>query len=222
MFKVTDSVGKMATSLPTAATTLYNYGIDYCCGGGKTLEEACEKRGVDPQEILDEILAASNDSPEFINWDERTPQELVRHLVEAFHKPHREALPELLFLANKVETVHADKHDCPRGLTKYLQNLHETLEAHMKKEEEILFPLIESEKWGDIGEPIESLTKEHTEYGIDIDLLRGLIDNYRLPPEACNTWTVLYQGLEKMEKDIKNHISLENNILFPKVLAQKS
>ncbi len=135
-----------------------------------------------------------------------------------FHAGHRQELPRLLAMAAKVEHVHADKPDCPRGLAAHLQAMTGRLEQHMQKEETVLFPMLMAGAAARAVAPIQVLTAEHEEHGRDLARLRTLAHAFVPPPGACGTWRALYLGLAEFERAIMEHIHLENHVLFPGAL----
>ena len=121
-------------------------------------------------------------------------------------------------MATKIEAVHADKPACPRGLAATLTRIETELEDHMQKEEQVLFPLIRTGRGSQAATPIGVLESEHRDHGRNLERLRELTDGYTIPAEACNTWHALYLGLDQLERDLMQHIHLENNVLFPRSL----
>lgn len=136
-----------------------------------------------------------------------------------YHDRHREQLPELILQATKVERVHADKPSVPKGLTKYLTMLHEELSSHMMKEEQILFPMIKQGMGSQAMGPISVMESEHDEAGELLEVIKHTTNNVTPPPEACTTWKAMYNGINELIDDLMEHISLENNVLFPRALA---
>ncbi|TAT64799.1 iron-sulfur cluster repair protein YtfE, partial [Enterobacter cloacae] len=141
------------------------------------------------------------------------------HIIVRYHDRHREQLPELILQATKVERVHADKPSVPRGLAKYLTMLHEELTSHMMKEEQILFPMIKQGMGSQAMGPISVMESEHDDAGELLEVIKHTTNNVTPPPEACTTWKAMYNGINEMIDDLMEHISLENNVLFPRALA---
>ncbi|MFY0526854.1 iron-sulfur cluster repair di-iron protein [Archangium gephyra] len=214
----TTTVGELAASRPSSTRVFSRRGIDFCCGGGKTLEEACRRRGLDPQEVLREIQQElERGAGEPVAWTERSQAELIQHIVAHYHEPLREELRRLHGMALKVLRVHGEKD--PERLSQLADTfvlLKDELEPHMEKEERILFPWILSGRPVPQGGPIERMMFEHEQAGQLLVRLRELTGNYEVPPGACNTWRALWNGLEALERELHEHIHLENNILFPR------
>jgi regulator of cell morphogenesis and NO signaling len=217
------TLGELAATVPTAAKVFYRYGLDYCCGGRQSLAEACKESGLDATEILAAIRA--DEAPLEVpadassGWMDRPLEELVQHIIERYHVPLREELPRLLALARRVEEVHAGKSACPVGLAKLLEGMRPFVEAHLRKEEEILFPLILSAHRRRAAMPIQVMLEEHDGHGAALREIRVLTGDLKIPEGACATWRELYRALGQLEVELMEHIHLENNVLFPRALA---
>nr|VXZ89456.1 Regulator of cell morphogenesis and NO signaling [Klebsiella pneumoniae] len=154
------------------------------------------------------------------DWRAAPLAEIIDHIIVRYHDRHREQLPELILQATKVERVHADKPNVPKGLTKYLTMLHQELSSHMMKEEQILFPMIKQE-WAPRPGPISVMESEHDEAGELLEVIKHITHNVTPPPEACTTRKAMYNGINEMIDDLMEHISPENNVLFPRALGGK-
>jgi regulator of cell morphogenesis and NO signaling len=214
------AVGSVATQHPLTTRVFARHGIDFCCGGGKPLAEACTARGVDTETVLAEIEAEiEGRAAEETRWDERPMAELIDHIITTFHLPLREELPRLEAMARKVYDVHGDKDpERLRGILETIVALKKELLLHMQKEEEILFPMITAGQGRMAMGPVSVMEAEHAEAGDMLRRFSELTDHYVPPAEACNTWRALWAGLEDLETAMHVHIHLENNILFPRAL----
>ncbi len=209
-------VGEIAAHHPLATRVFARHGIDFCCGGGVPLAEACARRGVAAEAVVGEIetlIAGAPSTPE--PWLDAPLGELVGHIVARFHGPLREELPRLEAMARKVARVHAERD--PEGRLPRIEAtvtaLRGELEDHMTREEEVLFPALLS---GGAQLPFEVFEEEHAAAGADLARLRELTGDYVPPADACNTWRALWAGLEDLEAVMHEHVHLENNILFPR------
>jgi regulator of cell morphogenesis and NO signaling len=210
------TLADLATTHAAASRVFHHHGLDFCCGGQESLASACERRGIDLALVLAELeLELVQD---FTRWDEAPLPALIDHLLERFHEPHRAELPRLIAMAEKVESVHSDKPACPRGLATFLRQVEGELEDHMQKEEHVLFPLIRSGRGRMASMPVQVLETEHRDHARNLERLREMTASYTAPSEACNTWRALYLGLAELERDLMQHIHLENNVLFPRAL----
>ncbi|WP_276640583.1 iron-sulfur cluster repair protein YtfE [Siccibacter turicensis] len=212
------SLGELALSIPRASALFRQYDLDFCCGGKQTLLKAATRQNLD-LEAIEAGLAALATVPLEKDWRSASLPEIIDHIIVRYHDRHREQLPELILQAGKVERVHANKETVPRGLTKYLTMLYEELTSHMMKEERILFPMIKQGMGSQAGGPVSVMESEHDEAGELIEVIKHTTNNVTPPEDACTTWRVLYIGINEMIDDLMNHISLENNVLFPRALA---
>lgn len=213
------TLGELVTALPATAKILHQYGLDFCCGGNRTLVEACEAEHVDTQAVLRALANADTEADESVNWAQRPIKDLIQHILKQYHEPLRMELPRLIDLAQKVVQAHADKPDCPKGLANLLSTIQEAVESHLGKEEKILFPLILTGRAQTAYMPAQVMMEEHEDHGRNLRRIRGLTNDLTLPDHACVSWGELYRSLAALEADLMEHIHLENNILFPRALA---
>lgn len=212
------TVGRLASTLSGASRVFHRHGLDFCCGGHVSLAEACASAALDVDSVISEIRDEASKAGSFERWDERPLPEVIDHILERFHEPHRQELPRLLAMAQKIEDVHGEKGTCPRGLAEHLQRMSEEMELHMQKEEQVLFPLLRGGRGRMAAMPIQVMEQEHQDHGKNLERLRELTTDYTPPPEACGTWKALYLGLAELERELMEHIHTENNILFPRAL----
>jgi regulator of cell morphogenesis and NO signaling len=229
----TTTLAELAATSLGAVRILENLGLDYCCGGKQSLDQACRTKGIDAGRVLDEIAGASQPAAGGADWRTAPLQELARHILRTHHEYLKLNLPAIGQRLQKVVSVHGAKDPdvLPRMLTVYA-GLREELESHLHKEEAILFPFIEEYgraeasgaplppvPFGSIANPIRMMEMEHTSAGGALAELRSLTRDYTLPEYACATVQALYAGLRDLESDLHVHIHLENNILFPRAVA---
>ena len=216
------TVGTVATQHPLATRVFARHGIDFCCGGGKPLADACATRSLDLDQVIAEIEREIEASPESeVRWDEQPIGDLIDHILSTFHDPLHSELPRLEEMARKVVHVHGDKD--PERLQAMLDTflaVRADIEQHMPKEEEILFPMIKRGGGALAGGPMQVMEMEHDQLGALLRRLRELTNDYRPPEGACNTWRALWAGLEAFERDTHKHIHLENNVLHPRARLQ--
>jgi len=217
--KSTTTLADLATTHPSASRVFHRYGLDFCCGGRRPLADVCHERGLDQAAILDAIDRESATEGAGQRWDEAPIPDLVAFIVSRYHERLREELPQLIALASKVETKHAEKASCPRGLGQHLTNVHENVLMHLSKEEKVLFPLILDGVGRMAAGPIRVMEQEHDDHREGLLRTRVLTDDLTPPGEACTSWRALYLRLDALEADLMEHIHLENNVLFPRVLG---
>ena len=145
--------------------------------------------------------------------------ELVDFIESHYHRRLREELPELVALALKVESRHAEKASCPRGLRAHLEGVHQAVLEHLAKEEQVLFPMIRGGRGRMAAGPIDVMESEHVDHAENLQQIRRLTAELTAPEEACPTWRALYLRLGELERELMEHIHLENNVLFRRVLA---
>ncbi|WP_118812408.1 iron-sulfur cluster repair protein YtfE [Haemophilus influenzae] len=216
-------LSELAVSIPGATKIFREYDLDFCCGGSVLLEVAAQQKNLNLAEIekrltdLQQSKAENNDK----DWTSASYAEMIDHIITRFHNRHREQLPELITLAEKVENVHADRDDYPIGVTAQLEKIYAELSQHLMKEEQILFPMIKMGNYAMASMPIRVMEMEHDEAGQDVEVIKSLTNNCTLPADACFSWKALYSGINEFIDDLMHHIHLENNILFPRVLNEK-
>ncbi|MCG7198638.1 hemerythrin domain-containing protein [Marinobacter pelagius] len=149
--------------------------------------------------------------------EEATNEELVEHILNRYHDTHRDQLPELIRLAQRVERVHSGHPECPTGLSAHLEAMQAELEGHMAKEEQILFPMIVRGIAGMAQGPISVMRSEHDDHAVALARLNELTNEQQLPEDACNTWYKLYEEIRQFRQDLQDHIAMENTVLFARI-----
>lgn len=219
------AVGELVAERPGRSRIFESLGIDFCCQGGRTLREACERRGVPVGTIVVRLESelADRDAPQD-NPADLPPALLTRHIVEVHHGFLRRELPRLRAMSEKVAQVHGGRTPSLVGMRSVFAGLQAELEGHMMKEEQILFPMIEALASGEpplmpLDCPINQMVHEHDIAGEALAKLRDLSGGFHPPPDACNTCRALFSGLKELEEDLHRHIHLENSVLFPAAQA---
>lgn len=213
-----NSLAEWVTTFPVASNIFQKYNLDFCCGGEQSLRNSCSSVQIAPEVIIQEIEEASLVECDDTNWSELDTNEMITKILKDFHEKHRADLKMLIPLAEKVERVHYGKNMVPTGLSNFLKHLESELDSHMKKEEQVLFPMILSKNFTMISAPINRMIQEHQHHGQTLEELKVMANNYILPKDACSSWTTLIEGVKNLEFEIKKHIATENNILFPRVI----
>ncbi len=220
------AVGQLVAERPGRARVFEEYGIDYCCGGGKPLAEACRARGLDSSAVLAAIADSDQQPAEAErDWREAGLTELVDHIQETHHVFMKRELPRLGGMMEKVYQAHRERHPELLQLQNVFEQLRAEIELHLMKEERVLFPIIRqmehatsmpSFHCGSVQNPISVMVHEHDQAGAALATMRELTAGYTPPEDACNTYRALLDGLAQMEADLHRHIHKENNILFPR------
>ncbi len=226
----TQKVGEIVADDIRAAHVFKKYGIDFCCGGGIALSDACQRKNVDAEHVLEDLAKALNNAPtETVNFDSWSAAELCDYIEEKHHTFVKEALPMLAAYADKVASVHGHHHSELITMQGLVHELVDELTPHLMKEERILFPhirqaVIDAEHahnlpFGEFEHPVKMMEQEHGLAGDVVKDLRKISNDYFLPEYACNTWRAYFHLLSEFEEDLFIHIHLENNVLHGKARA---
>jgi len=214
------TLADLAVHWAGASRVFQRHDLDYCCRGQQTLAAACRQQRLAVDDVLAELRAELTPVPPATDWTELPQVQLIAHVVEHYHARHRSELPRLLAMAEKVELRHADKPTCPHGLAAHLHAMAHDLEQHMQKEENVLFPQLLNGGPMPVQLPIQCLQAEHEEHGRALARMRTLAHAFVPPADACPTWRALYLGLSDLERELMEHIHLENHVLFARALRR--
>ena len=220
------SLGEVVTVYPAVVKKFNDMELDYCCGGSKSLEVALKEKGVDVDKFVEDLNKEFKEfkfeNSQYVDWREKSSEELISHIVETHHGETFRLLKEIDPLMVKVFRVHFS-HD-PELLMKVhslFGKLKCELEEHLLKEENILFPLMikydqakDKEEKKEIEEDIRIIVNEHEAAGDILKELAEVTDDYKVPEWGCISFKLLYDYLHDLEKDLFIHIHKENNILF--------
>lgn len=229
-----EQIGAIVANDFRTAAIFKKYGIDFCCKGGRTIEEASNKKDLDKEKIYEDLesLPQSNGAEiDFTSW----PLDLLADYVEKTHHRYiREKSPILQQFLDKLCKVHGGRHPELFEIKELFEKSVKDLSEHLVKEEQILFPFIrtmveakttnsyfEQPNFGTVENPVNMMMHEHTAEGERFEKISALSDGYTPPADACNTYRVAFQMLEDFENDLHRHIHLENNILFPKSIKME-
>jgi len=224
------TVGQLVTESPGRSRVFETLKIDYCCGGKRPLSEACAKRGLDVQAVLDLLSksdAEADRGKDTVDPDALSLTDLADHIEKEHHAYLRTELPRLDAMTEKVSRVHGKSEPRLADVRQAFCALRDELTTHMVKEERILFPMIReleqakapvSFHCGSIGNPIQQMEAEHEHAGDALVTIRTATDDFQPPEWACNTYRAMVDGLAQLERDLHLHIHKENNVLFPKAL----
>lgn len=228
------TVGDVVAEDYRRADAFRRYGIDFCCGGNRTVRAAAAEKGVDCDALLHALAAAEREPARADHADPRAwePDFLATYIVNVHHRYVRRSLPMLRELTQTVARVHGGTHAATVRIAELTEEVAQELTAHMEKEETVLFPhierLCEARRTGTAaptgapaGAPIEMMEEEHDHAGMLLRQIHTLSDGFTAPAEACTTWRMAYERLEAFEADLHRHVHLENNILFPAALRME-
>jgi regulator of cell morphogenesis and NO signaling len=219
------TVGELVAERPGRSRVFQSFQIDFCCQGGRTLREACERKGVALDAVVEQLEAEQAGPPATGgNPAALPPAGLVEHILGTHHEYLWGELPRLHTMAERVARVHGGHTPSLVEVFNVFCRLAEELAAHMMKEEKILFPaIVELTRGGTepvvLEGPLACMIHEHEVAGAALARLRELSRGFQPPPEACNTYRALFAGLADLEEDLHKHIHLENAVLFPQACA---
>ncbi len=220
------TVAQLVSENIRTADVFKKYGIDFCCGGSKSITEVCREKEIDIEEFAGELSKTEKPKSydeEYVLWDADV---LIDHIIEKHHAYVQEAIPLLIGYADKVAEVHGEHAPETIEIKTLMHAIAEELMLHMHKEEAILFPYIRQlvnakrnaepapvPMFGTVRNPINMMEREHESAGDAFKKMRSLSNDFTPPEWACNTYKALYAKLEEFETDLHVHIHLENNIL---------
>ena len=210
-------VGEVVAEDYRRGSVFKQFGIDFCCGGGRTIEDACARKGVVVEELEAALSAAElprgeDRLPDPRGWD---PGFLADYIVNVHHRYCRDTLPVLLAFAEKVAKAHGKHTPELTDVDVKVRELAGEMDAHMRSEEEEVFPAIRAGEGGSAA--LAQMEEEHEQAGSLMTEIRALTSDFTPPPGACATWRAMYAKLEEFEGDLHRHVHLENNVLFPAV-----
>ena len=235
MLSATKTVRELAVELPSATRVFERLGIDYCCGGGQSLEEACSSAKVKVDDVLRALEAeAAPAAAAPVDWTGASMAKLIDHIVATHHAYVKAEVPRLEQLIAKVVSVHGQHHPELKQVQSDFRTLGAELGMHMMKEEQILFPYIAEMEaaveagraippcvFGTVRNPVQMMVMEHDAAGENLHAMREATDGFRAPADPCVSYTTLYRALAEFEADLHQHIHLENNILFPRAVEME-
>jgi regulator of cell morphogenesis and NO signaling len=229
-------VGELVAEDFRAAGVFHEYGIDFCCGGKRSVADACRERGIDTEAVVSAVTAAcarpDPSAPRFNEWETET---LIGFIVGNHHEYVRRALPLLIAHTRKLAAVHGSRHPELHEVAQLTQTVADEMTSHMAKEERVLFPYIAllaetvrkgqtaaPPPFGSIENPIRMMEEEHETAGAATARIREITGGYAVPQDGCTTYRVCLQELDAFERDLHAHVHLENNLLFPRARALAS
>lgn len=230
----TNTIGELAVAMPASIPVLERLGVDYCCHGDQTIQQACRDAGVTAEELLRLIESEKSPSDER-TWSEEPLSELIEFIVSTHHAYTRRAVETICMLGEKVRDRHGAAHPEVVALERLIREIEKDVIPHMLKEEQILFPYVQALEsaltsedeppvpfFGTVRNPIRMMMAEHETVAEKLAEVRVITNNYSTPADACTSFRALYTALQELEQDLHRHIHLENNVLFPRSLELES
>lgn len=225
-------VGAVVAANYRAADVFTKYGIDYCCGGQISVGQACAEKGLDPAALMDEVAQAAAQGGPVAAYNQWGLDFLADYIVNQHHAYTKTMIPRLAAMMEAVIAAHAESHPELYAIDASWQAVSGELIMHMQKEELMLFPYIKRlvrssqeggplprPKFGSAAELIELMEDEHQSTGDQLAAIEQGSGGFTPPEDACPTFQALYRYLEEFQAQTKEHVHLENNILFPKAIA---
>ena len=218
------TVAELVTEMPGRARVFERLGVDYCCGGGRSLASSCIEKHLELELVLAELAGAGDDVEEpGRDWRSAQLGELCDHIVGTHHRYLRDELPLLGELVGKVARAHGGGHPELFEVEQVFVALADELQGHMLVEEDVVFPSCRTLEEGHpelvaLAGPVRAMELDHRETGTALENLRRLTGDYEPPAGACNSYRAMLERLERLERDVHRHIHEEENILFPRAL----
>ena len=213
-------VAEIVTDIPLSADIFRKYGIDFCCGGNISINEAVKNKKVDAETLIDEINELPNHNQGNINVKYLDAASLIQYIQSRYHETIREEFKNLSPYVTKIAKVHGPNHPFLIQLQDLYRQYLDGMLEHMAQEDEHDFPalikLSHGEQVDHSSDIIQSLVDDHTQTGQLLEDMRELTNQYQPPSEACQTWRLVYHRLENLERETHEHVHLENHVLFNK------
>ena len=215
----------VAHDLRTAAV-FSRYGIDFCCGGRRTIENACIGAHLDPDRVVADLRAVTVQASSAHDVTAWPAGRLIDRIVTRHHAYVRAQVPVISAYLAQLLAKHGDTHPELARLAAIFADVSQELALHMTHEEQVLFPAMAwlSERHGRaasrrlddlLQQPLAALEDEHEWAARQLALMRTLAHGYQVPEGGCATWRACYVALDDFELDLHEHAHLENHVLFP-------
>ena len=232
LVKKDNKIGEIVAKNFHTARIFENLGLDFCCGGKKTINDACNEIGLNPENVINELTKVNDKSAALQHFEKWDSDFLIDYIVNNHHAYVVNAVSTIEHHLQKVVLAHGERHPEIVSINGIFEDLKEELLNHMQKEEKVLFPYIKKMNiaiknslemryppFGTVENPLRMMESEHESAGKMMTAINHLSGCYTPPKNACGTFKVLYQELKEFEQDLHVHVHLENNILFPKAIA---
>lgn len=225
------TLAQIVTENYRTAAVFEHFRLDFCCKGKRSLQQACEEKNLDLQEVvsqLEHVFVKNNRSAE--NFLQLSLTDLTDYIISYHHQYVRNEMPLIMQYLKKIAARHGGNHPELQRVAELFTGLKQELEMHLVKEEQVLFPRIRQTETLAKDEPgphtnhtfldapIHVMEHEHDDAGAIMTAIRTLTNDYALPDDACTTYKLCFASLQSFEADLHHHVHLENNVLFPKAM----
>jgi len=220
------TIGDIVRADFRSAAVFQEFGIDFCCGGRRTIADAC--RSIDEDLVLTAVERACEGPASSARFDTWSPEQLIGHIVANHHAYVRRVIPSLIVFTQKLAVVHGSRHPELAEIARITEDVAAEMTSHMAREERVLFPYIAAlaeasrngmpappAPFGPVENPIRMMEEDHEAAGAAMARIRELTSGYAVPEDGCSTYRVCLEELNAFERDLHQHVHLENNILFP-------
>jgi regulator of cell morphogenesis and NO signaling len=224
-----DKIGGIVAANFSTAKVFDSFGIDFCCGGKKSIADACKEKGISPELVIGELAKVNELKQPEVHYEKWGADFLIDYIVNNHHTYILNSIPAIELHMEKAVNAHGEKYPELQKIQALFDTLKTELLNHMAKEEKMLFPYIKkmnialansfkmhASPFGGIENPVKVMESEHQQAGELMQEINKFTGNFTPPPDACSTLRVLYSELAEFEKDLHTHVHIENNILFPK------
>jgi regulator of cell morphogenesis and NO signaling len=233
MSTATQTIREIVTRHPSAATILNRFDIDLCQQADLSLEGACHELQLSIDQVLEKLADAESKEDGGVALDPATLSlsRLIQYIVRLHHHCVRQELPRLAEMASKVASKRTDRAPELAKISKLIEKLHAEMYAHIQKEEQVLFPFISQMDqesivayppahacFQSVTHPIFMMEQEHESVAHLVAELNRLTNHFEAPDWACATHIALFSGLREFEANLRQHVHLEDDVLFPRAM----
>jgi regulator of cell morphogenesis and NO signaling len=234
MTTATQSIREIVAASPSAAAVLERFEINLCTQGHSELASACAELQLSIDQVLEKLADAESQAHGATapDLEGASLTRLIQHIVRSHHQTVRRELPRFAELSQRIALKHSEKAPHFATVATLIEQLREELLAHLEKEEQILFPYIVGleEATADGSEapracfwsvtaPVSAMMREHDAAAEIMEQLSQLTNGFEPPEWACARNTAFHQSLAEFAKDLRQHVHLENDLLFPRAIA---
>jgi regulator of cell morphogenesis and NO signaling len=229
----TQSIREIVTQYPSSAKVFHRFDIDLCLQADLSLEGACQELQLSVDQVIEKLTDSEAQERGGMALDPATLSlaRLVQHIVRIHHHCVRQELPRLAEMALKLAATRGDHAPKLAKVAELIEKFRGEMYTHIQKEEQVLFPFISQMDqesivayppshacFRSVTHPIFMMEQEHESADHIVAELIRLTNHFEPPSWACATHIALFSGLREFEADLKQHVHLENDVLFPRAI----